>query len=392
MSLNMPANSHILNPPWEYNRTGPEGLSKHDQKPVLTRVTGGVNALPGRYDAFPTGHAHELNRLNALPTEEERFELIGCASTDAPRAGFQTPNPSTLTHTEGLSRKIEELNFKLASHEQKKNQELSELQNQAETAIRNMKAEIDKLKDDLDDKEDQLQISVWEEEKQLRNLARADKKLQEEMEENEVIVQEFQMLLTNERDAKKSLADDFAELQIEMNDLKRKHLEAAKEKQLRAMGETVEVVNDLIDLKSEDETLSENTSRGFNMNGTIGHANEGKGEVLEAVNDLKLKEDEILSLKIDMKSKDSRIDELCKQLLQQEQSHKEFIKKNASLEEELETKIEEAKSQSAFLEDQMGKMKFESDLQIQEMRIKNEVQINSLTDALDRKSALIDEL
>ena len=65
-----------------------------------------------------------------------------------------------------------------------------------------MKAEIGKLKDDLDEKEVQLQISVWEEEKQLRNLARADKKLQEEMEKNEVIVQEFQMLLTNERDAK----------------------------------------------------------------------------------------------------------------------------------------------------------------------------------------------
>ena len=97
MSLNMPAMY-----PW----TEPEGFSKHDQKQVLTHLTGGVNALPGRCDAFPTGHEYDLNRLNTLSTREDlcsRSELIGCASTDAPRAGLQTPNPSTLTLTEGLS-------------------------------------------------------------------------------------------------------------------------------------------------------------------------------------------------------------------------------------------------------------------------------------------------
>ena len=63
---------------------------------------------------------------------------------------------------------------------------------------------------------------------------------------------------------------------------------------------------------------------------------EEMGEMVDVVNDLKIKEDELLSLEKDMKTKTGKIDKLCKQLLQQEQSHKEFIKKkDASLEEEL---------------------------------------------------------
>merc|ERR1719422_1407926 len=123
---------------------------------------------------------------------------------------------------------------------------------------------------------------------------------------------------------------------------------------------------------------------------------EEMGEMVDVVNDLKIKEDELVSLERDMKTKTGKIDELCKQLLQQEQSHKEFIKKkDTTLEEELksmETKIEEAKSQSAFLKDQMGNMKVESDLQIQKIKMEFEVEINGLTGTLDQKSAMIDKL
>ena len=120
------------------------------------------------------------------------------------------------------------------------------------------------------------------------------------------------------------------------------------------------------------------------------------GEMVDVVNDLKIKEDELISLEKDMKNKTNKIDELCKKLLQQEQSHKEFIKKkDAQLEEEIksmETKIEEAKSQSLFLKDQMGSMKVETDLQIQKIKMEFEVEINNLTGALDQKSGLLDKL
>merc|ERR1711874_690391 len=114
------------------------------------------------------------------------------------------------------------------------------------------------------------------------------------------------------------------------------------------------------------------------------------GEMVDVVNDLKIKEDELVSTEKDIKTKTNKIDELCKQLLQQEQSHKEFIKKkDATLEEEIksmEIKIEEAKSQSLFLKDQMGNMKVESDLQIQKIKMEFEVEIKNLSWNLSKRS------
>jgi len=123
---------------------------------------------------------------------------------------------------------------------------------------------------------------------------------------------------------------------------------------------------------------------------------EEMGEMVDVVNDLKIKEDELVSVEKDMKTKTNKIDELCKQLLQQEQSHKEFMrKKDSQLEEDIkamETKIEEAKNQSVYLKDQMGSMKVENDLQIQKLKMEFEVEINNLNGALDQKSGLLDKL
>jgi len=123
---------------------------------------------------------------------------------------------------------------------------------------------------------------------------------------------------------------------------------------------------------------------------------EEMGEMVDVVNDLKIKEDELVSIEKDLKNKNNKIDELCKQLLQQEQSHKELIKKKESqMEEEersLDLKVEEAKNQCAYLKDQMGNMKVESDLQIQKIKMEFEVEINNLTGALDQKSAVVDKL
>merc|ERR1739842_124618 len=138
-----------------------------DQKQVLTHVTGGVNALPGRCDAFPTGHEYDLNRLNTLSTRENlrsRSELIGCASTDAPRAALQTPNPSTLTLTEGLSQEMRR-KYEVEIH--------------GLTSTLNQKlALIEKLADDLDNKEYELEIEAesrkWDMTCMNGELARAE--------------------------------------------------------------------------------------------------------------------------------------------------------------------------------------------------------------------------
>ena len=44
--------------------------------------------------------------------------------------------------------------------------------------------------------------------------------------------------------------------------------------------------------------------------------------MIDVVNDLKVKEDELASVHKDLTNQNRRIDELCKQLLSQEQSHK----------------------------------------------------------------------
>jgi hypothetical protein len=49
---------------------------------------------------------------------------------------------------------------------------------------------------------------------------------------------------------------------------------------------------------------------------------EEMGEMIDVVNDLKLKEDELATVHRDLANQNNKIQELCKQLLSQEQSHK----------------------------------------------------------------------
>jgi hypothetical protein len=49
---------------------------------------------------------------------------------------------------------------------------------------------------------------------------------------------------------------------------------------------------------------------------------EEMGEMIDVVNDLKVKEDELATVHKDLANQNKRIDELCRQLLSQEQSHK----------------------------------------------------------------------
>ena len=97
-----------------------------------------------------------------------------------------------------------------------------------------------------------------------------------------------------------------------------------------------------------------------------------------------------------LKIKTSKIDQLCKQLLQQEQSHKEQTKKKeALLDEEVKSanvKTDESKTQCGFLKDQMAALKVEGDLQIQKVKMEFEMEMNSIKGQLDQKAELVTKL
>ena len=120
------------------------------------------------------------------------------------------------------------------------------------------------------------------------------------------------------------------------------------------------------------------------------------GEMVDVVNDLKFKEEELISIEKDMKVKTLKIDELCKQLLAQEQSHKEQMrKKESELDTDLksmEAKVEESRTQCSYLKEQMGCLKVEGDLQVQKLKMEFEVEMNNLINSVDQKANLVDKL
>ena len=127
-----------------------------------------------------------------------------------------------------------------------------------------------------------------------------------------------------------------------------------------------------------------------------GEFDEEMSEMVDVVNDLKVKEEELSSLEREMKSKNNKIDELCKQMLQQEQSHKDSIRrKDKILEDEVKTmenKLEESQKQHQYLKDQLGNTKVECDLQIQKLKMEFEVEIDKLNGTSSIKDGLIDRL
>ena len=96
-----------------------------------------------------------------------------------------------------------------------------------------------------------------------------------------------------------------------------------------------------------------------------------------------------LKLKAENREKTSQIDQLIKQLSQQEQSHKDQIKEKESLlnkeAESAKAKTEEAKSQCELLEKQIASLKAESDLQIKMMKTDFKRKIKNIKSQLDEK-------
>jgi seryl-tRNA synthetase len=114
-------------------------------------------------------------------------------------------------------------------------------------------------------------------------------------------------------------------------------LEAVKREnsQLIAEGEatrgSLDLLQQQLDLVKDEvadrqERIERLESRRDELAGQLERAraahDEEMGEMIDVVNDLKVKEDELAGLHKDLANQNRRIDELCKQLLSQEQSHK----------------------------------------------------------------------
>jgi len=123
---------------------------------------------------------------------------------------------------------------------------------------------------------------------------------------------------------------------------------------------------------------------------------EEMGDLVDVVNDLKIKEDELEVIRKADDTKSKKIDELCKQLLQKEQSHKEAVKsKESQHKSQIDAvgfKLEEAKSQISYLKDQMAGVKVENDLNGEKLKMEYEVKLNTLQGELDKKAILADKI
>jgi len=83
--------------------------------------------------------------------------------------------------------------------------------------------------------------------------------------------------------------------------------------------------------------------------------------MVDIVNDLKLKEDELVGVRRDLTVQNKKIDELCAQLLKQESTHKETMKRKEEEHvkklESMEQKFAESVNQAQFLKEQMASIK-----------------------------------
>jgi len=120
------------------------------------------------------------------------------------------------------------------------------------------------------------------------------------------------------------------------------------------------------------------------------------GDLVDAVNDLKLKEDELNTVQKTLTNQTRKMDELCKQLLGQEQQHKDTLKKREAEADKrvaaLETKLSESKDQAQFLKEQAAGHKVEMDLQMEKLRMEHEAATKASNLELDQKILSIKRL
>jgi len=212
------------------------------------------------------------------------------------------------------------------------------------------------------------------------------KSLESCREENSKAVSEIKERLDNHTKAMESQTKEYDEkieiLKGELSKMK-SHLDSTSDQLL----EKTDKVESLEWTKNDLETQIEKLK-------TL-HREEVE-ETIDLVNDLKLKEDELETVHRDLNVQGRKLDELCKQLLSQEQKHKEALKrKDAEAEKKLEVadqKLTEAKNQCQFLKEQQGTSKVETDLQIEKLKLEHEGQIKLCNSEIEQKMNTVSKL
>merc|ERR1711915_586149 len=131
-------------------------------------------------------------------------------------------------------------------------------------------------------------------------------------------------------------ANDSSKLALQEMKTEKETLTVQHESEVSTLNNELQVLKDQV-IGKDERYESLNWKKGElekQLTKLKGDFDEEMSEMVDVVNDLKVKEEELGTLDREMKNKNNKIDELCKQLLQQEQSHKENLRKKEKLAEE----------------------------------------------------------
>ena len=258
----------------------------------------------------------------------------------------------------------------------KLNQNFQKLQIETENLKKKNSIDIEKVKTDLENEITILTEKHHRQNKESEELQNVNKDLTEKLQKEA----EFSNKRINEMKADKesmilSHENSLSSLNDEMQRLKETIIE-------------------------RDENIEKVNNKKFELERQLtkvkGEFDEEMSEMVDVVNDLKVKEEELTSLERDMKSKNNKIDELCKQLLNQKQGHEDSIRKKDKIFENeiksMENKLEESQKQHQYLKDQLGNKTVECDIQVQKQKMEFEVELDKLNGTIQIKEGLIDRL
>ena len=171
------------------------------------------------------------------------------------------------------------------------------------------------------------------------------------------------------------------------NDSKSEHLN----EEIESLRIKLDQANDEVAVKSEKLSNTEWKRKDLETQlERLKHTHDTEmGELVDVVNDLKIKEDELSVVHKEIQNQNKTIDDLCGKLLNQEKVHKEaMVRKEEELAKRLENselKLNEAKEQAKFLKEQMGNIKVENDLIIEKLKVEHEGKMKLLNAEIDKK-------
>ena len=333
-----------------------------------------------------------------------------------------------LKQLEILRKKVTELNIEMSDMEEKANElktdilERDKQIDELKSSSGNSNELLDHMRTETNNMTHELAGIKEEKSKLNQNFQKLQIEMENLKEKNCIDVRKVQTDLENEitiltenlhrqskeseelQNVKKDLTEKLQK-EAEFSKKKIKEMKADKENMILSHENGLTSLNDEVQRLKEiiierDEKIEKVNNKKFELERQLtkvkGEFDEEMSEMVDVVNDLKMKEEELVSLERDMKSKNNKIDELCKQMLQQKQSHKDSImKKEKTFENEIksmENKLEESQKQHQYLKDQLGNKTVECDIQVQKQKMEFEVELDKLNGIIQIKEGLIDRL